>query len=101
LERSTTDSLWISLENSTIPSQFFFLGHRFSLQVYFRNLLLSPNERFVFCMCVFFIWKCCIDSWINGMRGHAVCTAATIQETVEGNKNTVRIRPKSNRKRDR
>ena len=45
----------------------------------------DPTKRFV-CMCVSFIWKCCIDSWINGMRGHAVCTAATIQETVEGNK---------------
>jgi hypothetical protein len=66
---------------------FFFLGHRFSLQVYFRNLNIKSQRKIRFFVCVcFFIWKCCIDSWINGMRGHAVCTAATIQETVEGNK---------------
>jgi hypothetical protein len=57
------------------------------LQVYFRNLNIKSQRKIRFFVCVcFFIWKCCIDSWINGMRGHAVCTAATIQETVEGNK---------------
>ena len=61
----------------------YFLQQRFLLQV-FKESNIKTQRKLLLYVC--FIWKCCIDSWINGMRGHAVCTAATIQETVEGNK---------------